>query len=57
MDENINAEVCCVCYGIYLEDVDTGRQWLECSCARWIHEDCIDDEDIIDDGGKLCPLC
>ena len=56
MDEDINTEICCVCYGTYLEDVDTGRQWLECSCARWIHEDCIDDEDV-DDSGKLCPLC
>ena len=44
MDENINTEVCCVCYGTYQEDVDTGRQWLECSCTRWIHEDCIDDD-------------
>ena len=36
MDKNINTN------GTYLDDVDTGRQWLECSCTRWIHEDCID---------------
>ena len=56
MDENINTDVCCMCYGSYLEDVDTGRQWLECSCTRWIHEDSIDDEDVDKDSGKLCPL-
>ena len=39
MDETINTEVCCVCYGAYLEDVDTERQWL-------VHEDCIDDENV-----------
>ena len=56
MDESINTEVCCVCFGTYLEDVDTDRQWLECNCTRWIHEDCIEDEDV-DGSGKLCPLC
>ena len=45
-----------MCFGTYLEDVDTDRQWLECNCTRWIQEDCIDDEDV-DGSGKLCPLC
>ena len=50
MDENINTDVCwSVCYGSYLEDVDIGRQKLECSCTRWIHEDCIDGDDVDDD--------
>ena len=56
LDEDISMEVCCVCYGTYLEDVNTGRQWLECSCSGSIHEDCIDDDDV-DSDGKLCPLC
>ena len=34
-----------VCYGT-LKDVDIEKQWLECSCARWIHEGCKDDEDV-----------
>ena len=28
---------CCMCFGSYQEDIDTGR---ECFCTRWLHEDC-----------------
>ena len=52
----VDADHCCVCFGSYQEDIDTGRDWLQCNCERWLHEDCIEDEDI-DGSGKLCPLC
>ena len=54
---SINADLCCVCFGSYQEDVGTGREWLQCSCSRWIHEDYVDDEDVEEDSGRLCPLC
>ena len=56
-DDYINADLCCVCFGSYQEDIGTGREWLQCSCTRWIHEDCVDDEDVEEEGGRLCPLC
>ena len=52
----VDADHWCVCFGSYQEDIDTGRDWLQCNCERWLHEDCSDDEDI-DGSGKLCPLC
>ena len=57
VDESINGNLCCVCFGSYQEGVGTGREWLQCSCSRWIHEDCIDDEDVEENSGRLCPLC
>ena len=50
-----DADHCCVCFGSYDEDIDTGREWIQCSCTRWLHEDCIDDEDV-DTNGRLCPV-
>ena len=47
---------CCVCFGSYKEDIDTDREWIQCSCTRWLHEDCVDNEDV-GTNGKLCPLC
>ena len=51
-----DANHCCVCFGSYQEDIDTGREWIQCNCKRWLHEDCVDSEDT-DIDGKLCPLC
>ena len=27
---------------IATDDAGTGRDWLECTCGRWIHEECVD---------------
>ena len=56
IDETVHENLCCVCFGSYDEDIGTGREWVECSCKRWLHEDCVDEEDM-DSNGKLCPLC
>ena len=56
-DDSINADLCCVYFGSYQEDIGTGREWLQCSCTRWIHGDCVDNEDVEEEGGRLCPLC
>ena len=56
LDSIVFSDLCCVCFGSYDEDAGNGRQWLQCKCLRWIHEDCVDYEDSSPDSG-LCPLC
>ena len=45
VDSSVFTDLCCVCFGSYQEDAGTERQWLQCNCQRWIHEDCIDYND------------
>ena len=58
---DIDSNQCCVCFRTYEDDIDegTGLEWVECSCKRWLHEECIDYE--IECGGDgqelLCPFC
>ena len=47
---------CYVCFGVYADDAGTGREWLQCQCSRWIHEDCIDDDDVDIEQCVVCPL-
>ena len=56
-DDEIDVNRCCVCFGMYADDAGTGREWLECRCSRWIHEDCIDDDDVDVEQCIFCPLC
>ena len=46
---------CPFCFETYCHD---GKEWLECACGRWIHEQCMD-EVILDSGGqeRFCPFC
>ena len=56
--EHINPNQYCACFGLYKDDVGTGLEWLQCSCSRWIHEECVDNVVRGKDGEeKLCPLC
>ena len=58
VSDDIDTEECCACFGQYSDDIGTGREWLECACGRWVHEDSV--ENIVHDtNGKemLCPLC
>ena len=51
--------VCCICFQVYQGDKED-TDWIQCACSRWLHEDCIDEEDIIYDvyGRELfCPYC
>ena len=57
VDEEIDSNRCCVCFGLYEDNAGTERTWLECCCSRWIHEDCIDSEDVDSENCKFCPLC
>ena len=58
IDDSIDFDRCCACFGLYAEDAGTDREWIECSCSRWIHEDCVENV-IYDANGKelLCPVC
>ena len=58
LDESIDTEECCACFGQYSDDIGTGREWLDCACGRWLHEDCVENI-VYDTNGKekLCPLC
>ena len=42
-DHDIDTNQCCVCFRTYEEDVndETGLEWVECACQRWLHEECI----------------
>ncbi len=55
MDSSIFTDLCCVCFSSLEEDEGTGREWLQCICSRWIHEDCV----VPNPNGenKLCPIC
>ena len=55
-DEEIDVNRCCACFGMYADDAGTGREWLQCRCSRWIHEDCIDDDDVDIEQSIFYPL-
>lgn len=49
-----NENQCCVCFGDYEE----GDEWVQCTCKRWLHEDCI--IDVVEDINgfpRMCPYC
>lgn len=59
LEEDIDSNRCCACFGFFEDDDGTGQDWLQCSCGRWIHEDCVDLDTSSSNGlsTKLCPLC
>ena len=38
--DSLDENQCCVCFQTYEEDVvkDTGLDWLQCACKRWLHD-------------------
>ena len=56
-DNKIDVNRCCVSFGLYADDAGTRREWLECQCSKWIHEDCIDDDDVDNEQCIFCSLC
>ena len=58
MTDVIDSNICCTCFSSYDDDAGTGRQWLQCQCGRWIHENCVEECDVDATGNmKICPLC
>ena len=49
------SEECSFCFQPFTCD---GLQWVQCACARWVHESCLEDI-FLDDNGKerFCPFC
>ena len=47
---------CTECLGTYNDDTyNTHAEWIQCDCSQWIHEDCIADTLIGDDGTeRIC---
>ena len=56
-DKEVDSSQCCVCFVTYEDDVieENGRSWIECSCGRWLHEDC----SIVSPSMPMefCPFC
>ncbi len=46
---------CTFCYEEFCQD---GKEWLQCACSRWVHEQCLE-EIVLDDQGeeRFCPFC
>ena len=56
----IDSNTCCICFGTYEEDLETGggEDWIQCSCGKWAHEECIEEcTDDSDGNPRLCPDC
>ena len=34
MEESIDTDKCCACFGVYDDDLDTDCDWVQCSCSR-----------------------
>ena len=51
VDEEESYE-CSFCYYAYCDD---GKEWLKCTCGRWVHEQCMEDV-ILDDQGTRAIL-
>ena len=60
LEDKTNTSQCTVCFGTYDDDVteQTGRDWLERACNRWLHEECVMGV-VIDpsEQERLCPFC
>ena len=60
LNESIDPNACCMCFGSYEDDVmdGYGAEWIDYACGQWLHVDCA--EDCITDchGNKCyCPYC
>ena len=60
-DEVINADRCAICFRSYDDDIleETGEDWIECACGRWVHENCVHYDIVVDTSGReiICPHC
>ena len=60
LEDEIDTNVCCMCFIRYEDDITagSGAEWISCSCGRWLHEDCAEDC-VIDNDGKerFCSFC
>ena len=45
---------CSFCYEPHCKD---GKEWLECTCGRWVHEHCLEDIIVHKGQEQFCPFC
>ena len=50
--DNIDDGEFCMCFTKYEEDIrdQSDKEWVECVCERWLHEDCAKDSVLDNDG-------
>ena len=59
-NDEIDVNICCMCFGHYEDDVleGAGVDWIFCKCGRWLHEDCVDEVVKNNDGEeRFCSFC
>ncbi len=45
---------CSFCYEPLCKD---GKEWIECDCGHWVHEQCLEDIIIHEGEEQFCPSC
>ena len=56
----VDANTCAICFGTYEEDLlgGGGEDWIQCTCGKWVHEECVEDCEPDRDGNpRFCPDC
>ena len=55
----VNENECCTCFGMYDKDMEegNGREWLNCTCGRWLHDDCVSNEVDLEEDATICLTC
>jgi len=45
LNNTIDINTCCMCFGNYEEEVldGNGSDWINCACGRWLHLECAED--------------
>ena len=60
-DSDIGINKCCMCFQTFEDDEreQSGLEWVECACSRWLHEECIEYNLSVNSRGQelLCPFC
>ena len=49
-----------ICFGTCEEDLlgGGGEDWIQCTCGKWVHEECVEDCEPDRDGNpQFCPDC
>ena len=56
--KNVEGDVCPVCQDSYDYDERqrNGKEWIQCSCGTWVHEDCVLTQ-LEENGATFCPIC
>ena len=49
-EEEISTDQCAICFRTYNDDIldGTGEDWVECACGKWVHENCVDYDIVVD---------